>query len=125
MRLNKIHLLVGASACALFLVSAQAQGIASTYSATPMPVIQEPQNPPSQTPPDQAMPNQNSRTTTFTGRVVKDGEQYVLRDSSGSIYKLDDSSRAQAFEGKTVKVTGRLDPDSKMIHVDSIQALAS
>ena len=34
-------------------------------------------------------------------------------------------SRAQAFEGKTVKVTGKLDADSKMIHVDSIQALAS
>ena len=75
-----------------------------------MPVIQEPQNPPSQTSPDQTMPNQEqSKTTTFTGTVVKDGEQYVLRDSSGSVYKLDDSSRAQAFEGKTVKVTGRLD----------------
>lgn len=121
MKLTKTKLLLGISACALFLVSAQAQGIASSYSATPMPLIQEPQSPPSQ-----AAPNQDSsKTTTFTGTVVKDGEQYVLRDSSGSIYKLDDSSRAQAFEGKTVKVTGRLDPDSKMIHVDSIQALAS
>lgn len=125
MKLTKTHMFLGISACALFLVSAHAQGIASTYSASPMPVIQEPQNPPPQNP-NQAMPNQDSsKTTTFTGTVVKDGEQYVLRDSSGSIYKLDDSSRAQAFEGKTVKVTGRLDPDSKMIHVDSIQALAS
>jgi uncharacterized protein YdeI (BOF family) len=72
------------------------------------------------------MPNQDaSRTKTFTGTVVKDGEQYVLRDSSGSVYKLDDSTRAQTFEGKTVKVTGTLDSNSKMIHVDSIQALAS
>ena len=56
------------------------------------------------------MPNPDaSKTTTFTGTVVKDGEQYVLRDSSGGVYKLDDSSRAQTFEGKTVKVTGRLD----------------
>jgi uncharacterized protein YdeI (BOF family) len=96
-----------------------------------MPVIQEPQTPPSQTPPDQATPNQSmpnpdsSKSTTFTGTVVKDGEQYVLRDSSGSVYKLDDSSRAQSFEGKTVKVTGKLDADSKIIHVDTIQALAS
>jgi len=125
MKLTKIHLIVGASACALFLASASAQGIPSSYSATPMPVIQEPQNPTPQSPPDQTMPNDSSKTTTFTGTVVKDGEQYVLRDSSGSVYKLDDSSRAQAFEGKTVKVTGRLDPDSKIIHVDSIQALAS
>jgi hypothetical protein len=91
-----------------------------------MPVIQEPQAPPVQAQPDQSMPNQDSsKTKTFTGTVVKDGDQYVLRDSSGSVYKLDDSSRAQAFEGKTVRVTGRLDANSKMIHVDSIQAIAS
>jgi uncharacterized protein YdeI (BOF family) len=120
MKLTRISMLLGASACALFLVSAQAQGIASTYSATPMPVVQEPQNPPS---PDQSQ--DQSKVTTFTGTIVKDGEQYILRDSSGSVYKLDDASRAQSFEGKTVKVTGRLDPNSKIIHVDSIQVLAS
>jgi len=69
--------------------------------------------------------NQDSKTATFSGTVVKDGEQYVLRDSSGSVYKLDDSSRAQAFEGKTVKVTGRLDANSKMIHVSSIEGASS
>jgi len=126
MNSTKLQVLLGLSSCALLLASAQAWGATTPNFATPMPVIQEPQTPPSQTPPDQAMPNQNStKTTTFTGTVVKDGEQYVLRDSSGSVYKLDDSSRAQAFEGKTVKVTGRLDTDAKMIHVDSIQALAS
>ena len=126
MNATKMKMLLGLSSCALMLASVQAWGATTPSSASPMPVIQEPQTPPSQTPPDQAMPNQNSsKTATFTGTVVKDGEQYVLRDSSGSVYKLDDSSRAQAFEGKTVKVTGRLDADSKMIHVDSIQALAS
>ena len=116
----------GLSSCALLLASVQSWGATAPSSASPMPVIQEPQAPPSQTPPDQAMPNQDSsKTATFTGTVVKDGEQYVLRDSSGGVYKLDDTSRAQAFEGKTVKVTGRLDANSKMIHVDSIQALAS
>jgi uncharacterized protein YdeI (BOF family) len=64
-----------------------------------------------------------SKSTTFTGTVVKNGEQYVLRDSSGGVYKMDDSSRAQSFEGKTVKVTGRLDADTKLIHVDTIEAL--
>ena len=126
MKSTKMKMLLGLSSCALLLASVQAWGVTTPNSATRMPVIQEPQTPPSQTPPDQAMPNQNTtKTTTFTGTVVKDGEQYVLRDSSGSVYRLDDTSRAQAFEGKTVKVTGRLDADSKMIHVDSIQALAS
>ena len=126
MNSTKMQMLLGLSSCALLLASVPAFGVTNPNSASPMPVIQEPQTPPSQTPPDQAMPNQDSsKTATFTGTVVKDGEQYVLRDSSGSVYKLDDSSRAQAFEGKTVKVTGRLDANSKMIHVDSIQALAS
>ena len=29
-----------------------------------------------------------------------------MKDSSGTIYKLDDSSRASTFEGKSVKVSG-------------------
>ena len=53
---------------------------------------------------------------------MKEGDQYVLRDSSGQVYKLDDSTRAQQFEGKQVKVTGTLDADSKMIHVDNIES---
>jgi uncharacterized protein YdeI (BOF family) len=108
------------------VASVQAQGFSMNF-ASPMPTVQEPQAPPAQTAPDQTMqPNQDqAKATSFTGTIVKDGENYVLRDSSGGIYKLDDSSRAQAFEGKTVKVTGKLDADSKMIHVDSIQALAS
>jgi uncharacterized protein YdeI (BOF family) len=126
MNSTKMRMLLGISSCAMVLASVQAYGATAPISASPMPVIQEPQTPPSQTAPDQAMPNQDSsKTATFTGTVVKDGEQYVLRDSSGGVYKLDDTSRAQAFEGKTVKVTGRLDANSKMIHVDSIQALAS
>ncbi|SRR6266568_6885306 len=124
MKSTKLQFLLGICSCALLLTSVHA--FAASNNATPMPVIQEPQTPPSQAQPDQSTPNQDSaKSTTFTGTVIKDGEQYVLRDSSGGVYKLDDSSRAQAFEGKTVKVTGRLDANSKMIHVDSIQALAS
>ena len=119
--------LFGVCAGLVVLAGANAWGSSMAInSATPMPAIQEPQAPPSQAQPDQSMPNQDSsKATTFTGTVVKDGEQYVLRDSSGSVYKLDDSSRAQAFEGKTVKVTGRLDANAKIIHVDSIQSVAS
>lgn len=125
MNSNKKQFVLGLSSCALLLATIPALGATTPKSATQMPVFQEPQTPPSQAQPDQTMPNQDSKTATFSGTVVKDGEQYVLRDSTGSVYKLDDSSRAQAFEGKTVKVTGRLDANSKMIHVDSIQALAS
>jgi hypothetical protein len=66
-----------------------------------------------------------AKSTTFTGTVAKDGDQFVLQDSSGGVYKLDDSERASSFEGKAVKVTGRLDEDAKLIHVDTIEAISS
>ena len=121
MKSIKLQILLGVSTCALLLTGVQAWGSSSNANAaTPMPVIQEPQT----TPPALIEPAPDaSKSTTFTGTIVKDGEQYVLRDSSAGVYKLDDSTRAKAFEGKTVKVTGSLDADTKMIHVDTIQAL--
>ena len=64
---------------------------------------------------------ETDKSTTFTGTVVKDGEQFSLRDSSGQVYKLDDPERAKPFEGKAVKVTGQLDMHAKLIHVESIE----
>ena len=121
----KTKLILGVCSCSLVLAAETVWASSATISsATSMPVIQEPQAPPAH--PDQSMPNADaSKSTIFTGTVAKDGEQYVLKDSSGNIYKLDDSTRAQTFEGKTVKVWGRLDADSKTIHVDKIQARAS
>lgn len=71
---------------------------------------------------DQPQPQQTqqAKSGTFTGTVVKSGDQYVLRDSSGETFKLDDAQRAQPFEGKTVKVTGQLDEQARTIHVENI-----
>jgi uncharacterized protein YdeI (BOF family) len=77
---------------------------------------------------DQAQPQrqpdqgQAKAASTFSGTVVKNGEQYMLRDSSGQIFGLDDSSKARPFEGKPVKVTGQLDEQAKVIHVENIEA---
>ena len=57
----------------------------------------------------------------FTGTVLKSGSQYVLRDSSGQVYKLDDTESAKPYEGKAVKVTGKLDEQAMLIHVQSIE----
>ena len=62
-----------------------------------------------------------AKSATFTGTVVRNGEQFVLRNASGTIYRLDNAARVQPFEGKAVKVTGRLDEEAKLIHIDSIQ----
>ena len=83
------------------------------------PQQQQPQ--PNQAQPQQPQPDQSqAKSATFTGIVVKNGDQFALRDSSGSVYTLDDSQRAKPFEGKTVKVTGQLDEQAKVIHVESI-----
>jgi len=71
--------------------------------------------------PQQPQPSQQQKSTTFTGTITRDGSQYVLRDSSGQTYKLDDADRAKQFEGKTVKVTGQLDQQAMVIHVENIE----
>lgn len=70
--------------------------------------------------PTQQSEHMQARAATFAGTVVRDGEQYELRDSSGETFRLDDAARAKPFIGKTVKVIGELDAQAKVIHVESI-----
>jgi hypothetical protein len=75
---------------------------------------------------DQAQPQQQPdqeqvKSATFTGIVVKMGDDYVLHDAQGTLYKLDDPNRAKPFENKEVKVTGELDQQAMVIHVVSIE----
>ena len=76
----------------------------------------------SQPQPQQEPVQNQSKAATFIGTIFKNGDTYVLRDSSGAMYGLDDSDRAKAFEGKTVKVTGQLDEQAKVIHVQDIES---
>jgi hypothetical protein len=70
----------------------------------------------------QALASQQSpaQAATFTGTVLRDGEQFFLKDSSGQTYRLDDPQHAQTFEGQLVQVAGRLDADAATIHVERI-----
>jgi hypothetical protein len=128
--------------CVLVFTGAQAGAAPFSWSlVTPVPAQEQqkpnqPQQPTPnqpQTPPDQTQPapgqdqpkQDQAQATTFTGTIVKDGEQFLLHATSGGIYKLDDSTRAQAFEGKSVKVTGKLDTDAKLIHVENIEAVSA
>jgi hypothetical protein len=57
--------------------------------------------------------------------VVKSGNEFILRASSGQMYKLDNPESAKPYEGKAVKVTGQLDEQAKLIHVESIEGSAA
>jgi hypothetical protein len=70
----------------------------------------------------QQLPVQSqSKSGTFTGTILRNGDAFVLHDSSGATFGLDDPQRARPFEGKLVKVTGQLNEQSRVIHVVSIE----
>jgi hypothetical protein len=108
----KRWLFLSVSLCMLVLTGVRSWGISFNGIGTG-PILVQAQEQPKQ---------EQAKSATFTGTIVRDGEQFVLHESSGGVYKLDDSERAQAFEGKAVKVTGKLDKEAKLIHVESIEA---
>jgi uncharacterized protein YdeI (BOF family) len=63
-----------------------------------------------------------SASQPMSGTIVKEKGKYCLKDSAtGTSYKLDDQDKAKQFEGKQVKVTGKLDSSTNQIHVENIE----
>jgi uncharacterized protein YdeI (BOF family) len=118
----KRDLSIGLSASALIFACALAWGSPFVAAGPKATQVQEPQQ--TQPQPDQAQPQQ-SKSATFTGTVVKSGNEFSLRDASGQMYKLDNPESAKPYEGKAVKVTGQLDEQAKLIHVESIEGTAA
>jgi hypothetical protein len=65
------------------------------------------------------------QTKTFSGTIMKDGDNFVLADTANKTsYMLDDAQKASRYEGKKVKVTGTVDVASNTIHVEAIEEAA-
>ena len=61
---------------------------------------------------------------TFTGTIIKNGDNFVLSDSASKLsYILDDRGKACPYEGKKVRVTGTIDSATNTIHVEAIQEI--
>jgi uncharacterized protein YdeI (BOF family) len=77
------------------------------------------QDPAAKSAPDaQAQTTPTADTQSFTGTIVKSGDKYVFQDAaSGNTYDIDHQDEVQKFEGKKVKVHGKLDESGKTIHV--------
>jgi hypothetical protein len=59
----------------------------------------------------------------FNGTIVKEKGKLILKDTAANVsYQLDDQDRAKQFEGKQVRVVGKLDMNTNLIHVESIEA---
>jgi outer membrane biosynthesis protein TonB len=96
-----------------------------TQQPTPTP---SPDTPPAaQQPPDQSQaPSDNSPSAaapsasdgqTFSGTVVKSGDKYVLKTDSGKTYDIDHQDEVKKFDGKRVRVKGKLDDTGTKIQV--------
>ncbi|HKV04896.1 MAG TPA: DUF5818 domain-containing protein [Candidatus Acidoferrales bacterium] len=67
-----------------------------------------------------------NQVQTFTGTIVKTGDEFVFSDdATKSAYQLDDQKAASKFDGKRVKVTGTLDAANNMIKVQSIEPVSA
>jgi hypothetical protein len=64
-------------------------------------------------------------TVTFSGTVVRNGPRFALRETAGVLYPLDSAGRAWSFEGEDVRVTGKLDLDTRLLYVDAIESSVS
>jgi hypothetical protein len=114
------------------LLAASTELIAWSYLQKPKPVP-EPLPPPDKGVPEpdqQAAPPPASQapdqvqTQTFSGKIVKNGDKYVLKVSSGTSYQLEGQGDAKQYEDKDVKVVGTLDSSSNTIRVQKIELLS-
>src|SRR5216683_6583830 len=58
--------------------------------------------------------------TVYMGTIVKDGDAYILK-SGNEKYLLDSQKKAKNYKGKDVQITGTLDKDKHLIHVEKIK----
>ena len=125
--------------------SAQSPSGTQSPSSTQTPSTQDPtsqspsstqspstQNPSTSQPPDTSSSSSSSSSTTsdtqahsFVGSIGKDSSGKFVLHAGTNDYQLDDQTQAQKYDGKTVKVTGRMDQSSNTIHVQNIEAASS
>ena len=85
----------------------------------PDPQTTQPANP--QAPQQSPSPTQ---TQSFTGKIVKDGDKYILKAAGNTTYQLDEQSGARQYEDKDVKITGTLDSGTNTIRISKIELLS-
>jgi hypothetical protein len=114
-RKNAVILVAGLLACTLPLASA---GIAAQEKQKPELLPSTPTTIHQQ----DGQQAQQPEVKTFTGTISKSGEKFVLEESSmKTALQLDDQEKAQKYQGKNVRVTGTLDAENNLIHVQSIE----
>jgi hypothetical protein len=109
--------LLAGSSPNLFAQANQSQPVDPTAQA---PATKAPATPPTfPTTKTKAQPDA-ADTKVFMGTIFKDGNAYILK-SGNEKYRLDSPKKAKSYEGKDVQITGTVDEDKKLIHVEKIK----
>lgn len=66
--------------------------------------------------------SQAATARVFEGTVMRHGDQFLLRETSGQSFRIDNAQGIRAFEGKSVTVTGKFDAAAGTIHVERIES---
>ena len=86
--------------------------------------IPQPDQSSAQSPNPQGAQTSQPQSQTFTGKIVKDGDRYVLKVAGNTSYQLDDQSSVNQYEDKDVKIIGTLDAGSNTIRVVKIELMS-
>lgn len=75
--------------------------------------------------PDEQQGNlETQEAKTFNGTIIKQNDLLMLQDPIAKVrYQLDNQDKARPFAGKQVKVTGKLELNTNLIHVNEIQPI--
>jgi hypothetical protein len=113
--------------CALALLTSLsnlfAQGSQPSQPLDPTaqsPSTSAPATPPTFPPSEAKAKEDRSDTRVYMGTIVKDADGYVLK-SGNEEYTLDSPKKAKNYQGKQVKITGTLDKNKRLIHVEKIK----
>ena len=67
------------------------------------------------------LPHSSATTVTFSGKLVRNGSRLALREVAGVLYPLDGVPYGRSFEGVEVRITGKIDLSTRLLHVDAIE----
>lgn len=76
-------------------------------------------------PSDPQTPQDQSPTTqSFSGKIIKDGDKYVLKVAGNVTYDLQSQDAVQQYENQNVRVVGALDKATNTIRVAKIDLIS-
>ena len=75
-------------------------------------------------PGDAQAQDQTPATQSFTGKIIREGNKYVLKVASNTTYELREEGDLSRYVNQTVKVIGTLDTGSNAIRVVKIELIS-